>query len=284
LSPEPIVPLSPDWPAMSLAQAHALLTAPGARFEMETLDIRGVPTRVWKNAPPSVRVIAQLVRAYGEREFTVHEDERVTFEANYRATCHLAHKLVEMGVGKGDRVALAMRNLPEWPTIFFAIASIGAIVVPLNAWWTGAELEYGLTDSAARVLFVDGERHERLKHCYDQLPALERVVVSRAKSGLEGKATPLEALVGACNDWAALPDVGLPDAEVGPEDDLTIFYTSGTTGSPKGALGTHRNICSNILSSGYVTARGTLRRPRRPSRNGCCSSSRSSTSPRAAPR
>jgi non-ribosomal peptide synthetase component F len=163
LAPEPIVPLDPDWPKMSLEQTKALLTAPGAKFEMETVDIRGVPTRVWKNAPPSLRILAQMVRAYGPREFTIYEKERVTFEANYRATAQMARQLTEMGVKKGDRVALAMRNLPEWPAIFFAAVSIGAIMVPLNAWWTGGELEYALKDSGARVLFVDGERHERLK-------------------------------------------------------------------------------------------------------------------------
>lgn len=264
MAPEPIVPLDPAWPRMSLAETQALLTAPGAKFEMETVEIRGVPTRVWKNAPPSLRILAQLVRAYGAREFTVHEDERVTFDANYRATAHIAHQLVAMGVGKGDRVALAMRNLPEWPAIFFAIVSIGAIAVPLNAWWTGGELEYALNDSGARVLFVDGERHERLKSCYDKLPALERVLVSRARGEVEEGVTRLEALIGAPGNWASLPDAAFPDADVGPDDDATIFYTSGTTASPKGALGTHRNFASNILSSGYVAARAMLRRGETP--------------------
>jgi long-chain acyl-CoA synthetase len=261
---EPIVPLDPDWPKMSLEQAKALLTAPGARFEMETADIGGVSTRVWKNAPPSLAALQQLVRAYGDRVFTIYEDERVTYDANYRAVCHLATRLTEMGVGKGDRVALAMRNLPEWPTIFFAIASIGAIVVPLNAWWTGTELEYGLRDSGARVLFVDRERHERLKHCYDDLPGLERVIVSRADEAPGAKAVRLEDLIGTRATWAALPDIPFPQVAIHPDDDVTIFYTSGTTGSPKGALGTHRNIVTNILSGGYSTARTLLRRGETP--------------------
>ena len=92
MAPDPIVPLDPDWPKMSLEQTRALLTAPGARFEMETVDIDGVPTRVWKNAPPSLRVLAQMVRAYGARDFTIYEKERVSFEANYRATAQIAHK------------------------------------------------------------------------------------------------------------------------------------------------------------------------------------------------
>ncbi|MCD2323783.1 acyl--CoA ligase [Sphingomonas sp. IC-56] len=256
---EPIVPLDPQWPKLSLAQAQGLLTAPGAPFEMESVDIRGVPTRVWKNAPPSLRIIAQLVRAYGDRDFTVHEDERVSFEANYRATCHIARRLVELGVVKGDRVALAMRNLPEWPAIFFAAASIGAIVVPLNAWWTGSEIDYAMKDSGAKVLFVDGERDARLKDCYDDWPALEAVVLSRGAGPVR-----LEDWLGGANDWAALEDVGLPEVEVVPEDDVTIFYTSGTTGNPKGALGTHRNLVTNVLSSGYCAARTTLRRGETP--------------------
>ncbi|MBS0478761.1 MAG: AMP-binding protein, partial [Proteobacteria bacterium] len=128
---------------MSLKEAGEMLTAPGSKFEMETVTIRGVPTRVWKNAPHDLGQLLDLSRTHGGRTFTVLDDERVTYEANYRATATLARALQDMGVGKGDRVAFAMRNLPEWPVVFFAITTIGAIAVPLNAWWTGAELEYG---------------------------------------------------------------------------------------------------------------------------------------------
>jgi long-chain acyl-CoA synthetase len=260
LSAEPIVPLDPAWPAKSLKEVEALLTAPGARFETETVDIRGVPTRVWKNAPPTLRILTQMVRAYGPRTFTIYEDERVTYDAHFRAVAQLAHKLREMGVGKGDRVALAMRNLPEWPVIFYATVSIGAIIVPLNAWWTGGEVDYAMNDSGAKLLFVDGERHERLKDCYERMPALERVVVARAKSELTAPATGLEGLIGTPHDWASLEDVGLPDQEIAPDDEATIFYTSGTTGNPKGALGTHRNFVTNLMSSGFTNGRMLLRR------------------------
>ncbi len=109
---EPLIALDPSWPKMSLAQIDAILTAPGARFEMETVDIGGVPTRTWKNAPPNLALLVQMARAHGDREFTIHEDERVTYEAQYRAVATFATKLQAMGVGKGDRVALAMRNMP----------------------------------------------------------------------------------------------------------------------------------------------------------------------------
>jgi len=260
LDTEPLIALDPAWPRMSLSEAEARLTAPGAPFEMETLVINGVPTRVWKNAPPSLAALIQAARAHGERPFTIYEDERVSYEANFRAVAALAHKLREMGIEKGDRVALAMRNLPEWPVVFFAAASIGAIVVPLNAWWTAGELEYGINDSGARLLIVDDERYQRLRANDPALPALERMIVARASGPLEGRASRLEDLIGTPHDYAALPDTALPQVEIAPDDDATIFYTSGTTGNPKGALGTHRNMMTNILSSGYNAARAVLRR------------------------
>lgn len=259
MASDPIVPLPPSWPAMSLDEVEALLTAPGARFEMETVPIGGVATRVWKNAPPSLRMLLEASAGHGARTFVVHEDERVSYTGFVRATARLAAHLAASGVGKGDRVAVAMRNLPEWPVAFFAAAAIGAIVVPLNAWWAGSELEYGLSDSGTKLLLVDGERHDRLAGHYPALPALERVIVTRARGPLAG-AERLEDVIGAPNDWATLPDAPLPPAQIAPDDDATIFYTSGTTGAPKGALGTHRNIMTNILSSGYTAARAYLRR------------------------
>jgi long-chain acyl-CoA synthetase len=251
--------LDRDWPRLSLAEVDALLTAPGARFEMEQAVIRGVPTRVWKNAPPSLPALARFSRIHGERLFTIYEDERISFDTSFRATAAFAAELRLRGVRKGDRVALAMVNLPEWPVAFFAITALGAIAVPLNAWWTGPELEYGLADSGAKALICDAARAVKIAPHLAALPALEHIIVSRASSG-----DRLEDLIGAPPAWRDLPEGDLPDAEIDPDDDAGIFYTSGTTGSPKGALGTHRNLMTNILSSGYVAARAALRRGEAP--------------------
>jgi long-chain acyl-CoA synthetase len=257
---DPAFALPSSWPAMSLAKAQALLTAPGQPFEMTTATIRGVETRVWKNAPPSLRALIDASRGHGDRLMTIYEDERISYDANHRATAALAAHLSNLGVGKGDRVALAMRNLPEWPVAFFAIVSMGAIAVPLNAWWTGEELAYGLRDSGARVLIADGERHHRLGEHYSDLPELEQALVSRATTPLEGNAGRLEAVIGTPHDWARLPSAELPEAAIEPDDGAALFYTSGTTGAPKGALLTHRNLCTNILSGAYNSARSFLRR------------------------
>lgn len=253
------------WPAMTRAECMAKLTAPGERFEMETVDIRGVPTRVWKNAPPNLSALMMAAKLHGEREAFIYEDERVTFAAFHRAVAALAHALRDRGIRKGDRVAIAMRNLPEWPVAFFATVSIGAICVPLNAWWTGHELAYGLADSGTKVLVTDHERWERIGPMRAQFPAMEHVLVSRAPAGdLDGNAERLEAVIGAPATWAGLPDAAIPAEDIAPEDDATIFYTSGTTGRPKGALGTHRNLITNIFSSGYNGAVAALRRGEAP--------------------
>ncbi|MGI9362420.1 MAG: class I adenylate-forming enzyme family protein [Parasphingorhabdus sp.] len=247
------------WPVISREECMALLTAPGAKFEMETVDINGVPTRTWKNAPPNLRAIAMAGQSHGDRVFTIYEDERVTYDAWFKAVCRLAAELQARGVKKGDRVAVAMRNLPEWPVAFFAGAVIGAIVVPLNAWWTGSELAYGLDNSGTKVLICDDERWDRIQPHLSEIPALETIFVSRSEVALEGAET-LESIIGRPGQYADLPAGTLPAVEILPDDDATIFYTSGTTGNPKGALGTHRNLCTNIMTSAYSGACTVLRR------------------------
>jgi long-chain acyl-CoA synthetase len=245
---------------MSIAEAHARLTAPGQRLEIEEKVIRGIPTRVWKNAPPTLRHVFLNARAFGDREFLVYEDDRATYEAFARATIALARRLREDGVKKGDRVAVIMRNLPEWPVAFFAGILAGAIVTPLNAWWTGPELQYGLADSGAKVAILDDERLERIAPHLAELPDLARVYVSRlAGAPSDARVQRLEDVIGKVADWASLPDDPLPEVSLDPEDLATILYTSGTTGKPKGALGTHRNMTSNIGAGGISAMRNFLR-------------------------
>jgi len=250
---------------MSIADAHALLGAPGSPLEIEEVTVRGVTMKAWKNSPPSLRSVVEAGRAHGERIFLVYEDERVSFEAFHRAVANLAKEFAAQGVTKGDRVAIVMRNLPEWVVAFYAGACLGAIVTPLNAWWTGPELEYGLTDSGAKVVVLDAERYERLTEHLPNCKDLVRVYVSRESDEIaHPEVTKLEDVLGDANSWANLPDLPLPDVEIDQDDDATIFYTSGTTGKPKGALGTHRGVNSNILTAGAAGARRFLRRGEMP--------------------
>jgi long-chain acyl-CoA synthetase len=252
----------------SIAEVHAQLTAPGQPFEIATTEIRGVPTRVWKHAPASLPAILDQSRAHGELDFLVYEGEHWTFERHRRAAAQVAVALRDRyGVEPGDRVAVAMRNLPEWSVAFWGAAAAGAVVVPLNAWWTGPELSYGLRDSGTTVVFVDGQRLERLAPELTALPEVRVVLARDDGAGLDADATRFEDLL--ADDGR---DVQLPAVDLDPDDDATIFYTSGTTGPPKGVLGTHRNICTNLVSLGFVTMRGLLRS--RPAADGRSASGR----------
>ena len=236
--------------ATSVADVHTALTAPGQLFEMENLVIRGIEMRAWKNAPANLAAILTASRAHGDLDFLVFEDERTTFEEHFRLAATVAQRLIEAGVGKGDRVVIAMRNLPEWSVAFWGAAAAGAVVVPLNAWWTGPELEYGIQDCGATVAFLDEQRHERLRAHLDACPDLATIVVAQTPSwdGFLGEVQGGDAALPAVADGLL------------PEDDATIFYTSGTTGRPKGALGTHRNICGNLISLVFSGARAAARK------------------------
>ncbi|CAN5424635.1 class I adenylate-forming enzyme family protein [soil metagenome] len=253
------------WPAMSIAQANAILSAPGMGTEVEELVIRGIKTKTWKNLPPTLRSVVEAGRVHGDKVFLVYEDERVTYEAFYRAVAKFAVELQSQGLTKGDRVAIIMRNLPEWPVAFYAAISLGAIVTPLNAWWTGPELEYGLTDSGSKFAILDTGSYGRLVEHLPNCPDLQRIYVSREIDEIaHPQVTKLETVIGAANDWIKLPDQPIPPAEIDTDDDATIFYTSGTTGKPKGALATHRAVNSNIMAGAAAGARAFLRRGETP--------------------
>jgi long-chain acyl-CoA synthetase len=248
-----------DETGPTIAETHAALTAAPSMFEMEEADIFGTRLRVWKYAPGSLRMIVEASRARGDTPFIVYEDEVLTFEEHFRAVAHLASILLERyEVQKGDRVAIAMRNFPEWSIAFWAATAIGAIVVPLNAWWSADELEYGLQDSGSKVLFVDDERLERLAGVLAGLDLA--TIVARA---------PADPNIAGVERWEDVlgevpADAELPPVDLEPEDLATIFYTSGTTGRPKGALGTHRNICGNLLSLAFGARRAQVRAGKEP--------------------
>jgi long-chain acyl-CoA synthetase len=247
-----------NWPHVSLDAAHARLTAPGAAFETVSAMVRGVPMEVWKHVPATAAQAFGKARGHGTQEFLVYQDERVTYDAFCRAALAVAALLAERGLKKGDRVALVMRNLPEWPVIFMGALLAGAIAVPLNAWWTGTELAYAILDSGARFVFADAERLARLA---DLPPA--QIFVTRAANAQSGPphgVTVLEDVIGAPGHWQDLPQGAMPDVALDPEDDATIFYTSGTTGAPKGALGTHRALTTNIFATPFSETRNALRR------------------------
>lgn len=219
----------------------AALTGPGGPFEIGEADVLDQRLRVYVNAPPSLRDVWAATESHGAATFFVYAGERLTFADAHARVRQLAQHLISRGVGKGDRVAIGMRNYPEWSVAFWACQSIGAITVSLNAWWLGNELEYALRDSGTCGLLIDGERYDRLT---DLLDGLEMRTVLVARGG---------AVAAPAQPWGDVvtgEDPGALDPiEIGADDDATILYTSGTTGFPKGAVGTNRNHVTNLMNT-----------------------------------
>jgi long-chain acyl-CoA synthetase len=225
-----------------LREVWGELTAPGAPFEVKEVEVRGVRIKTYVTAPDSLREVWLASAAHGEKDYLVYEDERCTYAEAHRQVARLANWLIENDIRPGDRVAIAMRNYPEWMLAYWASVSIGATAVGMNAWWTEPEMAFGIRDSAPKVLICDQERLERFLPQRAGLPDC-RVVGVRLPEPL-----PTDVI-----DWAeicdndAISDV-MPEVVVEPDQDACIFYTSGTTGRPKGAQLTHRGCVNNLLS------------------------------------
>lgn len=230
--------------------ARAELEAPGSPFAVGTVEVRGVPLKTFAAAPPTMRAVWELSAGYADKGYIVFEDEHYTYAEAHAQVRKLSAHLAAKGVSHGDRVALAMRNYPEWVIGYWATASLGAAVVGMNAWWTPHEMEYALDDSHPKVLIVDDERFERASHILNavrvRLPHAMHLISVRSDRELPDDATTW-AEVMATNDPLTLPEV-----DIDPDDDVTIFYTSGTTGLPKGAQLTHRGSVDNMLDIAFM--------------------------------
>lgn len=226
-------------------EAIAELTSVGSPFELETVNVHGNPLRVYKNAPTSLRDVWLAAAQRGDTPYFHYDNVTITYGGAHQQVTAVANWLVSRGVKKGDRVAVGMRNYPEWAMAHWAIQCIGAVTVSLNAWWIADELKYAFADSGATAAIVDGERLDRLSDTMLAEHGVHSVIVVR------GEPRPgTYAWTEVCSNI----DATLPDVAIGTDDDATILYTSGTTGFPKGAAGSNRNYITNIWNGLFAVA------------------------------
>ena len=238
-----------------LNSAIASLTAAGAPFSWTVQPVNGVGVRVYDSAVADMRAVWEMSAPYGDKDYLVYGDERYSYAEAHARVRALAHHLrTKHGAGPGTRVAISMRNYPEWVLSHWAAISVGAAVVGMNAWWTRPEMEFALNDCEPVALIVDGERLETLDPARGGVP----LVVTRHHGDLPEGAVRWDAVA----DPATAPDA-LPEAAIDPDDDALIFYTSGTTGFPKGAQLTHRAVVHNLMNMLFLGASTDSARARR---------------------
>lgn len=228
--------------AMTPEQAIAYLMENEPVFKVHETDIRGVTYKTFKNIPPNVPTLmlaSREAQENGQAEYVIFEDERYTYDDFCARANRLANALKDQfGIGKGDRVAIAMRNYPELLLTTLATAQLGAVTVFLNAWWTTEELEYALTDSDAKLVVADGVRCERLQSLIEPL-SLTVIGARNGEATAQHKFSDLQK-----------PDMPADFVQVpiDTDDDFAIMYSSGTTGHPKGVVQTHRGAVNAVFS------------------------------------
>lgn len=231
-----------------LLKARDELTGAGGAFEVTEAEVLGQRIRTYRHAPPSVREVWLSTTQFADRPYLVYGEERLTYAQAHAKVNAVAAWLAAQGVKPGDRVAIAMRNYPEWMLIYWACVSTGIAAVGMNAWWTTEEMVYALTDSQPKVLFLDVERLERLRLRPDIAATLTLVGVRLPDAA--PVVTPWSVVIAHCG--------AMPEVTVDPDADACIFYTSGTTGNPKGAQLTHRGCVSNLFNLMYAGASTAL--------------------------
>ena len=240
------------------AEIKAQLTGPGGMFEVTTDEVLGRQMEVYASRMPSLRSIPEVAHMRGDDQtFLVYGDRTYGFATFVETANGVAHALRDrFGVTKGERVAVLSQNNPEWCLTFWATVAQGAILVGLNGWWTTDEILYGLQDSGARVLVADRKRFERVAGALDDCPDLKHVFLvdcTPAEVGMadDGRVHEFSELTGA-------PTPEFVEQEIAEDDYAVIFYTSGTTGRPKGAISTHRSMIANLQNTMYNAVAGSM--------------------------
>ncbi len=238
--------MTADAPRVDTAIAQ--LTAPGAPFELVDVVVGGHTLKAYRHAPATVPALLDAARVHGAKPFIAWQGQHWSVERFFTAADALAGRMqAELGLRPGDRVAIAMRNRPEWAIAFVAAALVGAVPAPLNSFGLGAELHAALADVEPVLLFVDRERRERL----DAAPAAAALRCRMVD--VDTEAWP--ALVAPAGPRANAPALAA-------DDPALLLFTSGSAARPKAVLSSQRAVCQAVFNIDFIGALSGLTSPK----------------------
>ncbi len=207
-------------------EQRAAVLGPGAPFEIVEDDVQGARVQVFVRRPRNVRdMLEEAAQNFGDRPFFVFPEATITFAEMPGLVAKVAAVLADdYGLRHGDRLAIVSANSRAYALVEWAAVSLGVVVAGLNGWWTAAELAYGVELSDPAVVMGDGPRLTRI-----------------AETGIETR-VPVANLDDVLARAEQRGETALPTVDIDEDDPLLILFTSGTTGRPKGATLSHRNV------------------------------------------
>ena len=226
------------------------LTAPGAPFEMVTLDINGTPCRTFRNYPQTLPDLYRQAERFAQRVLTVENDRHHTFEDVFKKAAQLAQGLArQFGVKKGQRIAIVMQNSTEWIVAFLAVTSLGAVAVLVNSRGASSELDRAICDTDCSLIIADARRTERLQEASSSQHLARVVLTDESRMLRPAKDRSFNDLI---SGWASAGQLSC--TPVDGEDIALMMFTSGTTGFAKGVMLTQRSVLAGLSGTSFGAA------------------------------
>ena len=238
-----------------LKEIVAAHKAPQADLATHREIIGGIEYDVFTKAPPNLYELYRKGLQSADETFLVYQEDRYTFAETLDRAARMGRILINnYRIVSGDRIAICARNSPEWCIAYMAITMVGAIVVPMNSWWKGSEINYGLSDSGSKMAIVDQARFNEIEPFINSLQ-LDIIIIKPEKS------VPFPEFNTVIENVPPLTNEEVSELSVKPEDHSAIMYTSGSTGHPKGVLSPHRNIINALYTWRFVKEITEILRP-----------------------